>query len=122
MKSIGIAKGLSSLIAPVRPIGKSRYPLVPMCQYVRWTDAQNLSFDPWIRVHSRTGGRLLNICPRSMRITGPIADWEEWSGMRLSETGPYVVPGALVPVQLDVEHDLGVYEEPNVWMVHDLSG
>jgi hypothetical protein len=57
-----------------------------------------------------------------MRITGPIADWEEWTGMRLSETGPYVVPGALVPVQLDVEHDLGVYEEPNVWMVHDLSG
>ena len=34
------------------------------------------------------------------------------------ETGTYVVPGALVPVEIDRERDEGVYVEPNVWMHH----
>jgi len=31
-----------------------------------------------------------------------------------------IVPGALVPVHCDVEHDSAVYLEPNVWVQHDL--
>jgi hypothetical protein len=38
--------------------------------------------------------------------------------MVFPDSGPYVVPGALVPVEIDRVTDQGVYIEPNVWMVH----
>jgi hypothetical protein len=38
--------------------------------------------------------------------------------MAFPESGDYIVPGALVPVQIDRERDLGHYVEPNVWMRH----
>jgi hypothetical protein len=38
--------------------------------------------------------------------------------MTFPETGAYVIPGALVPVEIDRERDEGIYVEPNVWMVH----
>ena len=38
--------------------------------------------------------------------------------MRFPDSGSYVVPGALVPVEIDLERDEGLYREPNVWMVH----
>jgi hypothetical protein len=31
------------------------------------------------------------------------------------------VPGALEPVEMDVEADTGVYVEPNVWMHHAIG-
>jgi hypothetical protein len=34
------------------------------------------------------------------------------------ESDDYIVPGALVPVQIDRERDEGRYVEPNVWMRH----
>ena len=43
---------------------------------------------------------------------------KDWTGLRMPETGSYVVPGALVPVEIDRERDLGLYVEPNCWMVH----
>jgi hypothetical protein len=53
-----------------------------------------------------------------MRVAGTVAEWEEWTEIALPESGAYVVPGALVPVEIDRERDEGVYVEPNVWMVH----
>jgi hypothetical protein len=47
---------LSSLIAPVRPSWKDRYPLTPIERYVEWTREDGQPFDPWIRVHTRRGG------------------------------------------------------------------
>jgi hypothetical protein len=38
--------------------------------------------------------------------------------MAFPESGAYVVPGALVPIEIDRECDEGLYLEPNVWMVH----
>jgi hypothetical protein len=34
-------------------------------------------------------------------ISGTVAEWEEWTGMRFPDSGAYVVPGALVPVDID---------------------
>ena len=56
-----------------------------------------------------------------MRITGTLAEWEAWTGMVFLDSGPYVVPGALVPVEIDRVIDQGVYIEPNVWMVHHIE-
>ena len=51
---------------------------------------------------------------------GSVGDWESWTGLRFPDSGSYVVPGALVPVEIDRERDEGVYVEPNVWMHHRL--
>lgn len=41
--------------------------------------------------------------------------------MRFPESGKYVVPGALEPVVIDIESDIGLYIEPNVWMYHPVD-
>jgi hypothetical protein len=116
------AHGHRSLVIPVRPNLKSAYPLTDIERYIAWTTTDGLPFDPWLRVHVRLGGRILAVCPESMRITGTVRQWEEWAGMPLPVTGPYVVRDALVPVHIDRERDEGVYVEPNVWVHHDLGG
>jgi len=121
MKSIGAKHGLSALIAPVRPTLKSRYPLTPIQRYVQWKQADGSPFDPWLRVHWRLGAEIIRISPRSMVITGTVAEWEEWTGMRFPESASYIVPGALQPVFIDCEKDKGHYEDPNVWMRHTIT-
>jgi GNAT superfamily N-acetyltransferase len=112
------ATGLRRMIAPVRPVLKSRYPLTPMESYARWTRADGAHVDPWIRSHLRLGGVILGPAPRSMIVTGTVPEWEQWAGMAFPETGRYVVPGALDLVEIDREADLGTYEETNLWMRH----
>ena len=118
MRRIAAGAGYGDLVAPVRPSLKSRYPLTPMEEYVTWTTAEGLPFDPWLRVHARAGATIEKVCAESMIIPGSVADWEEWTGMRFPASGTYVIPGALEPVEIDVQADRGVYVEPNVWMHH----
>lgn len=120
MRRAVAARGLSDLVAPVRPNLKHRYPLAPIERYVEWRREDGLLLDPWLRVHERAGAELVCVAPRSMRITGTVAQWQEWTGMAFPDSGTYVVPGALVPVEVDVERDEIVYVEPNVWMHHRL--
>jgi hypothetical protein len=121
MKTVAAGRGLGALIAPVRPTLKDSYPLTPMERYVRWERSDGFPFDPWLRVHRRLGAEYLRVAPRSMVITGTVSEWEEWTGMLFPESDTYVVPGALSPVVMDLERDLGVYEEPNVWMRHPVA-
>jgi len=114
----GAAHGLDTLVAPVRPNLKHRYPLTPMERYIAWKRADGLPFDPWMRVHARLGARQIRVCPRALKITGTVAEWTKWTGLLFPESGPYIVPGALVPVQIECEAGVGNYVEPNVWMVH----
>lgn len=120
MRRIASAHGFGELVAPVRPSWKHHYPLAPIERYATWTRDDMLPFDPWLRVHVRAGGAIASICTRAMTIPGTVAEWAEWAGMRFPETGRYVVPGALVPVEIDVEADRGVYVEPGVWVRHRL--
>jgi GNAT superfamily N-acetyltransferase len=122
LKAAATRAGLGALLAPVRPSGKSAYPLTPMERYVRWARPDGAPFDPWLRTHWRLGGEVLGVCPASMEITAEVATWEAWTGLAFPETGPYVVPGALVPVAIDRERDLGRYLEPNVWLRHRCAG
>ncbi len=121
MRSLALSKGMENLIVPVRPSLKSQYPLTPMESYVQWKNDQGLPYDPWLRVHVRNGGRIVKVCPLAMRIEGTIADWETWTGMKFPETNDYFIPGALQPVSMNLESDLGVYLEPNVWIDHPLD-
>ena len=113
--------GLRTLIACVRPTLLEHYPLAPIAEYARWTRDDGLPFDPWIRLHVRLGGRLERPEPRSMLVTGSVAEWEAWTGMAFPVTGQYVVPGACAPVDIDRDADVGTYNDPNIWIIHDLT-
>lgn len=121
MRDIARRNDFASLVAPVRPTWKARYPITPIEKYLAWThDDSGAPFDPWLRTHWRMGARMEKVAARSMTIPGTLAQWERWTGMRFPESGHYIVPGALTPVQIDVEQGAGVYVEPNVWMRHDI--
>ena len=121
MRGIGRAHNLTTLIAPVRPTLKTRYPLTPMARYIHWRRADGEHFDPWLRVHERAGGQIVAPCTQSMRIEGTVAEWEDWAEMAFPRSDRYVVPGALAPVEIDRAADRGVYVEPNVWVNHSLT-
>jgi hypothetical protein len=118
MTENGRRQGLFQMVAPVRPSIKCDYPLTSIDNYVRWTADGGLPFDPWMRVHARLGARIVKPCHRAMRISGTIAEWESWTGLSFPESGQYIVPGALVPVEFDIAAERGTYVEPNVWMHH----
>ena len=122
LRALAADAGLADLVAPVRPAMKHRYPLIPMEQYLTWTRPDGRPFDPWLGVHLGLGAEIVKVCPASMVITAPVAQWERWTGLRLPGSGRYVVPDALVPVEVDVDRDEGRYQEPNVWVRHRLSG
>jgi len=98
MAEIGRDHGLDTLIAPVRPNLKHRYPLVPMERYITWRRPDGTHLDPWLRTHERVGAPIVKVAPESMRVPVTVAEWEEWAAMAFPETGSYVVPGALAPV------------------------
>ena len=76
---------------------------------------------PWIRIHTRRGGRIAKPIPESLLITGTVGDWEQWTSMKFPESGEYVFPAGLAPVLIDRAQDAGTYWEPNVWIVHTLG-
>jgi len=117
MRGLAAVRGWE-LVAPVRPTLKHRYPLTPMERYMHWRRDDGLLFDPWLRSHERVGAELVGVAPDSLVSEGTVADFEEWCGLAFPESGSYVVEGALVPVEIDLEADLGRYREPNVWMRH----
>jgi len=121
MKRCASGAGLKALIACVRPTDKGRYPLLPIEDYAAWLRPDGLPFDAWLRIHVRAGGRIVRPSPRSMTIEGSIAEWREWTGLDFPASGPYVVEGAIAPVEIDLAADRGVYFDPNVWVVHDLA-
>lgn len=110
-----------AVIVAVRPSLKFRYPLTPMERYAHWKRADGSPFDPWLRVHWRIGGEILKVAHPSMVIEAPVADWESWTGLQFPESGDYVIPEALVPIQIDRAMDMGRYIEPNVWVHHPIT-
>ena len=107
--------GLTDVVAPVRPVLKERYPLTPIEEYAGWR-RDDEPFDPWMRTHTRLGATILRPAPRSMQISGSVADWESWTGLQFPADGAYVFPRGLAPLR--VEAGRGWYWEPNVWMRH----
>jgi|LNFM01.1.fsa_nt_gb GNAT superfamily N-acetyltransferase len=114
-------KGLKGLVAPVRPSLKARHPFVAIEDYVTWTDDRGRPYDPWIRSHLASGGRLVGPCVRSMVVEEPVGFWENWTEQRFERSGSYEVAGGLVPLEIDLERQRGRYAEPNVWVAYTVG-
>jgi len=121
MRALGRSRGFKYLVAPVRPNQKSKYPLISIDDYIRWTNDEDLPFDAWLRVHARVGAKIIKPCHEAMTIPGSCAEWEEWTGMKFPQSGKYVIAGALNPIEIIIEKDEGIYIEPNVWLVHEIG-
>ncbi|MDJ0767855.1 MAG: hypothetical protein QNJ12_03640 [Ilumatobacter sp.] len=120
MRAAARARGVEQLVAPVRPTNKHRFPDEDMAGYAARVRADGLPEDPWLRTHVRVGGEIVRVAPRSMTVSGSLAEWREWTGEPFDRPGPTIVGRALVPVIADLDRDLAVYVEPNVWVVHDV--
>lgn len=121
VRAVTVSNRLPALIIPLRPSEKSKYPLISLDDYLTWTNEAGLPFDPWLRAHTRLGARIVKACHASKIIRGTRAEWEAWTQMKFPHSGRYVIPGALVPIEMNVEKDEGVYVEPNVWIVHEVK-
>lgn len=66
--------GLTDMFGPVRPIGKANEPRTSMTEYVARARTDGLPADPWLRVHTRMGARIVKVCPISMTVPGTLAD------------------------------------------------
>ncbi|MGE0742862.1 MAG: transferase [Hyphomonadaceae bacterium] len=111
-------KGLDGVIAPVRPSEKHRHPFISIDEYLGWTDDRGRAFDPWLRSHLAAGGKIIRPAERSMTVEEPIGFWEMWTGRSFTESGQYALDGALTPVGIDLDRDVGSYVEPNVWFAY----
>ena len=120
MKQNARARGFADLYAPLRPNQKHLAPHTPMADYIAQKRSDGLPADAWLRTHLRDGARVVKIAPCSMTIVGTVADWSRWTGMTFAASGPYAIEGALTPVTISLEHDQGIYVEPNVWVHHAL--
>jgi hypothetical protein len=121
MAGLATTRGYESLFAPIRPNHKARYPLVPLANYLRWTRADGLAYDPWQRVHLGLGATPVEVVSRWLSVTAPVNDWTDWTGLVFPESGEYVIPGGLVPLDVDVEGAIGCYVEPHLWMHYRLD-
>jgi GNAT superfamily N-acetyltransferase len=108
MRDNAARRGFTKLVAPVRPNGKTDIH-EPMSTYAFRVREDGLPVDPWLRVHVRAGGRIDKVAPRSMVVPGTLEEWREWTGLPFDETGPVLVPQALVPVHCDLEHEVATY-------------
>ncbi len=111
-------RAFRSLVVPLRPTWKERHPHMPFDQYIHWKRADGQPYDPWLRVHIKLGAEIVGVATRSMVIRGTVQEWQAWTGLRFNKSGSYPVPGALVPLEVDLERNEGLYVEPNVWLRH----
>ena len=110
--------GLDSVIVPLRPTLKHRYPLTPISSYAGWTRSDGRPLDPWLRTHLQMGATVLCPIEVSQTMTGTIAEWESWTGLVFPESGTYVIDGGLSTLTIETENDQGIYQEPGVWVQH----
>ena len=110
--------GFADLYAPLRPTDKHSEPLTPFADYIARLREDGLPYDSWVRTHVRAGAGIVKVAPCSMVIAGTLAEWQRWTGIGFTASGPTIVPGALSPIHVSLDQDHAVYVEPNLWVHH----
>ena len=120
LKTVARSAGFEMLVAPVRPMLQTLYPLQSFEAYCQWQNAQSLPFDPWIRTHVALGGSVVEGHSYMATFYGNIEEWQRWSGLSFPKSGDYWIPGGMAPVKINVEKGRGRYDEPRLWIAHPL--
>jgi len=105
----------TNLVIPIRPTNKHKFPTMPMREYLDLKN-ENEVYDPWIRTHLKGGAEVIKVCERSMIMDGNIEFWKTILKKKSLKSGQYTLSGALNLISIDVENDIGVYVEPNIWI------
>jgi hypothetical protein len=116
--SVGRARGMTRVLAPVRPTRKHLYPLFSIEDYASWVRDDGLPFDPWLRLHVRLGAQVISLAREAQTMTGTVKEWEEWTGISMPVSGDYIIPQGMSVLRIDRGADLGTYVEPNIWIQH----
>lgn len=117
--------GFHTVLVPVRPTNKVNYPNISMQKYIdgvvnvraKGKEKGDLfPKDPWVTLHYRLGGTLLNICDQSMVITASVNWWATRLNVSFKGLKQVNIPFGLVPLEVQHERHLAIYTEPNIWM------
>ena len=115
-KAVTLDLGFKEMIAPVRPTLKQDFPEQTLDEYIQKRDEKNEVFDPWLKLHVRLGGEVLNVCHESVIINATIKKWSQWLSAEFHQSGKYILPMGLAPLDINLEKNIGTYVEPNVWV------
>lgn len=119
-KKLAHSFNINHMIVPVRPVIKHQYPTMPMESFIERIVSGELS-DPWLNRHSLEGASMLNICARSIVINASIRWWEQQLNLSLNRTGEEVIPFAITPLKVNIDNQVALYEEPNIWYYYSLE-
>lgn len=111
---------LKFLVIPLRPSRKYQYPLINIDEYITWKNKKGLPFDPWLRVHIKLGGKILNPCAGPI-VRAPKEKWAEWTKLDFCHSGQYVIPEGLDIINVTEENENLTYRQNNVWVIHQLE-
>lgn len=111
--------GFSQIIAPVRPTLKHKFSELTMNDYLLKKTETGDFFDPWIQSHVSQGAKVLNVCNKSVVVKASISKWQKWSGLQFEKSGDYIIPNALAKLKINLVNNVGIYNEPNVWVRYD---
>ncbi len=119
-KQLGQTYGHQGTIVPVRPTRKKCFPTMSMAAYLEKHHEDGRVYDPWLRLHLKLGAKIIKICHRAMTITLSLEEWFKYGAVpHKDDPQELIVPDGLVPVRIISGKNIGIYEEPNVWLVHN---
>ena len=105
----------NNFILPIRPTFKHHYPEMDMEVYCSFKMKDKL-YDPWIRTHLKQGAEIIKVCRKAMYVEGDLNFWENNMQQKINSSGRYNIQGALNPVNINIEKNLGIYNESNIWI------
>lgn len=116
MRDLALQSGYRGMIAPVRPIFRTRAPHFSIEEYAQLRLPDGRHFDPWVRVHEGLGGKIIGVRENSASFRGTHEQWQEWTGTKLPLTGEIIIPGAADVLRL--RNGYGEVREPSIWISH----
>jgi amino acid adenylation domain-containing protein len=120
-KVLAKGHGLERVIVAVRPTGKVTHPEIDFATWCEKRRQDGQLEDNWLRTHEKLGGKMLKLALQSQLVEAKIADWEQWSGQRITSGGQINLPETLQPAHVDINKGMIRYYDPAVWIEHDLS-
>ncbi len=137
-KQLAISLGYDHAVVPARPSEKHRYPEMSFEDYlvssgiklatnnqvlnnqVKYKNT-NRPVDPWIALHLSLGASVRNICWRSIEVIGSIDWWEQILAIKFNQQPQLNIEAGLVPLIVDWTKNIATYQEPNLWLIYQLT-